>query len=142
MNKIRIKVGHQQQADKPIYLLPTGAIQCGRFQYKGRYKKKFKALHQRIISLAHNKPKDGIVDVSQCKYWDAIRIYHDHVVARWIKTVSAKRIERFANDTEVFMLLEDIWEEFNRAVSLKWRKEFKKASLNDPDTPKQAWQIL
>ena len=142
MTKINIKVGHQEQADKPIYLLATGAIQCGRFRYEGRYKKKFKAIHERILSLAPCKPRDGVIDVSQYHYWDAIRIYHDHVVTKWLKSVSAKKIERFANETEIVILLEDIRAEFKRAIGLKWQREFKKAGPNDPSRPCQAWQIL
>jgi hypothetical protein len=142
MTKINIKVGHQKQADKPIYLLPTGAIQCGRFLYEGRYKKKFKAVYERILSLAPCKPRDGVIDVSQYHYWDAIRIYHEYVVVKWVKSVSAKQIEQFANETEVFRMLEDIRTEFKRAVGLKWQKEFKKANPNDPNRPRQAWQIL
>jgi hypothetical protein len=142
MAKINIKVGHQEQAAKPIYLLPNGAIQCGIFLYEGRYKKKFKAIYERILSLAPCKPRGGVIDVSQHHYWDAIRIYHEYVVVKWVKSVSAKQIERFANETEVFIMLEDIRTEFKRAVGLKWQKEFKKASPNDPNRPRQAWQIL
>jgi len=79
MKMTKIKIGHQDQADKPIYLLPTGAIQCGRFRYEGRYKKKFKAIYDRIACLAHGTPKNRMLDVSQAKYWDALRIYHEYV---------------------------------------------------------------
>lgn len=142
MEKTTIKVGHQQQADKPIYLLSNGIIECGKFRYDGRYKKKFKTIHDRILNLAIGKPRDGVLDVSHYQYWDAIRIYHDYVAAKWIKTVSAKRIERFAIETEVFLLLEGVREEFKRAVGLRWKKDFKKADLDDPNTPRQGWQIL
>jgi hypothetical protein len=142
MTKLRIKIGHQEQADKSIYLLPTGAIQCGRFRYEGRYKKDFQAIYDRILSLSSAKPQDGVVDVSCCHYWDAIRIYHDHIVAKRLKSVSAKQIKRFANETEVAIMLADIRAEFKRAVGLRWRREFKRADPDDPKTPRQAWQIL
>ena len=142
MTSIRIKVGHQEQADEPIYLLHTGAILCGRFRYEGRYKREFKAVHERILSLAGVGPRDGIIDVSHCQYWNAIRIYQDHVVTKWLKAVSAERIERFAAETEVYILLEDVRAEFKRAVGLRWKKQFMKADLDDPNTPREAWQIL
>jgi hypothetical protein len=142
MKMTKIKIGHQEQADKPIYLLSTGAIQCGRFRYEGRHKKKFKAIYDRIASLAHRAPKDGVLDVSQSKYWDAVRIYHEYVVVKWCKSVSATRIERFANETEIVVMLESVKSEFQRAVGLRWKREFRKLDPTDVDTPRQAWQIL
>ena len=142
MSKIIIKIGHQEQANKPIFLLPSGAVECGNFKYDGRYKDNFKAIYNKILDIAYSKPRDGVVDVSNYKYWNAIRIYDEYVAAKWINTVSARRIEKFANETEVFLLLEDIRTEFKRAVGLKWKKIFKKADLNDPKTPRSGWQIL
>jgi hypothetical protein len=84
---IKIKIAHQQQANKPIFLLRTGAIECGNFQYDGRYKEKFKFLFEKIAGLAHTKPIDGVLDVSLYKYWDAIRIYDDYVLAKWLKSI-------------------------------------------------------
>src|SRR5438128_11372080 len=97
---IKIKVGQQEQARKPIYLLQTGAVECGKFRYEGRYKKKFKSIFARIYSLAHTKPKNGILDVSGYRYWDAVRIYDDYVVVRWCKSVSATKLEKFACETQ------------------------------------------
>jgi hypothetical protein len=142
MTKIKIKVGHQEQADKPIYLLPTGAIQCGRFRYEGRCKRRFKAIHERILSLASDNHPDGVVDVSQYHFWDAIRIYHDYVVSKWLKSVSAEQIERFANETEVVMMLKEIQAEFKRAILLRLQRELRRADPEDPNRPRQAWQIL
>lgn len=138
----RIKIAQQQQANKPIYLLPTGAIECGNFRYGGRYKKRFKLLFEEITGLAYTKPKDGVLDVSQYKFWDAIQIYDDYIVAKWIKSISAKKVEQLAVETQVVLLLEDIKLEFKRAVGLKWQRMFRKSDPNNADTPKQAWQIL
>ena len=72
MSKIIIKIGHQEQANKPIFLLPSGAVECGNFKYDGRYKDNFKAIYKKILDLAYSKPRDGVVDVSNYKYWNAI----------------------------------------------------------------------
>jgi hypothetical protein len=139
---IKIKIAHQQQANKPIFLLRTGAIECGNFQYDGRYKEKFKFLFEKIAGLAHTKPIDGVLDVSLYKYWDAIRIYDDYVLAKWLKSISASKIKQFAEEAQVVLLLEDIKHEFKRAVGLKWKRIFQESDPNNPNTPKQAWQIL
>lgn len=138
----KIKIGHQRQADKPIYLLPSGAIECGRFRYDGRYKKKFKSIYGMISDLAPTKPKNGVLDVSQYKYWDAVSIYQDYIVANWCKSVSAGRIEKFANESKIMLMIKDINCEFKRAVGMKWKREFKKSDPNSINTPRQAWQIL
>ena len=92
--------------------------------------------------LVHTKPKHGIVDISGYKYWDAMRIYQDYVVAHWCKSVSAVRLEKFACETEVVLMLAEIRSEFKRAVRLRWRKELRKCDPNDENTPRQGWQIL
>lgn len=138
----RIKVAQERQADKSIYLLPTGAIECGRFRYNGRYKKKFKVIFGRVISLAHTRPKDGVLDISQYKYWDAIGIFQDYVAANWFQSVSAGRLEKFAIETEIVLILEDVRCEFKRAVGLKWRKVFKNSDPNNKNTLRKPWQIL
>jgi len=139
---IKIKIAHQQQANKPIHLLQTGAIECGNFRYEGRYKHRFKVLFEEIIGLAYTKPKDGVLDVSQYKYWDAMRIYDDYILAKWLKSISAKKVEQLAAETRVVLLLEDIKHEFKRSVGLKWKRIFHKSDPNKGNTPKQAWQIL
>jgi hypothetical protein len=138
----KIKIAHQQQANKPIYLLQTGAIECGNFRYDGRYKKRFKLLFEEITGLAYTKLKDGVLDVSQYKYWDAIRIYDDYILPKWLKSISAKKVEELAAETQVVLMLEDINHEFNRAVALKWRRIFHQSDPNNANTPKLAWQIL
>jgi hypothetical protein len=138
----KIKVGQQKQADKPIYLLHTGAVECGRFRYEGSCKRKFRSIFNRICLLAHTKPKDGVLDISDYKYWDAMRIYDDHVVAHWCKSVSAVRLEKFASETEIVLMLAEIKSEFKRAVGLRWKREFKKYDPNDENIPREAWQIL
>lgn len=142
LRKIRILVGHQKQADKPIYLLATGAILCGRFRYEGRDKKDFKELHEKILSLTRIRPQHDVLDVSHYQYWDAVRIYHEYMAAQWRRSIGAKKMEQFAIETEVFMLLEPVRAEFKRAVGAKWRKQFMNADLSDPNVPRKAWQIL
>ena len=81
MQKAVIIISHQPQANKPVYLYHTGVVECGSFKYSGRYKKRFKKIYGRILSLGVKKPRDGIVDVSHCEYWNATRIWYDYVVA-------------------------------------------------------------
>lgn len=137
----RIKIAYQQQANKPIYLLSTGTIECGNFKYNGRYKDEFKALFARISDLVHDKQESDEYDVSEYKHWNAINIY-DYIVQHWSKSVSAEQVEKFANETEVVMILEKIRHEFIRALGLKWKRIFRKSDPRDPKTPTQAWQIL
>jgi len=139
---IKIKIAHQEQANKPIYLLRTGVIECGNFRYDGRYKKKFRLLFEEIAGLAHTKATDGVLDASLYKYWDAIRIYDDYILAKWLKSISASKVKQFAAETQVVLLLEDIKHEFKRAVGLKWKRMFHKSDPKCASTPKQAWQIL
>jgi hypothetical protein len=138
----KIKVGEQKQAGKPIYLLPTGALECGRFRYDGRYKKQFRSVFSEIHSLAHTKPKDGILDVSTYRYWDAPRIYEEHVVPRWCRSVSATRLEKFARETQIVEMLRTIQAGFKRAVGSRWKREFQKRGPDDANTAWHAWQIL
>ncbi len=138
----KIKVGQQKQAGKSIYLLSTGALECGKFRYEGRYKKQFRSLFSKIYSLAHTKPKDGILDVSTYHYWDAPRIYDEYVVPRWCKYISATRLEKFACETQIVEILRAIQTEFKRAVGMRWKKEFRKRDGDDANTPWNAWQIL
>jgi len=138
----RIKIAYQQQANKPIYLLATGVIECGNFKYRGRYKDEFKSFFVRICDLVHDKHGIDEYDVSEYKYWNAINLYNDYIAAHWHESISAEQVEKFANETEVVMILEKIKSEFKRAVGLKWKRIFKKSDPNDPRTPTQAWQIL
>lgn len=137
----RIRIAQQQQANKPIYLLATGAIECGNFKYTGRYKDEFKSFFIRICDLVHDKHGVDEYNVSEYKYWNAINIY-DYIVMHWLESISAEQVEKFANETEVKIMLEKIRCEFIRALNLRWRRIFKKSDPNDPNTPRQAWQLL
>ena len=137
-----MKVAHQSQADKPIYLLSTGVIQCGRFEYRGRFRSQFKDVFARISDVTFDKPRSGELDVSGYREWDAIAIYNDYVLRKWCRTVSAKRIERFATETMIVRLLDGVRAEFLRSLGLKWKKIFKVSDKMDPATPRHAWQIL
>lgn len=138
----RIKIAYQRQANKPIYLRSSGVIECGNFKYNGRYKDAFKSFFVRICDLVHDKHGEDEYDVSGYKYWNAINIYNDYIAAYWHESISAEQVKKFADETEVVMILEKIKSEFKRAVSLKWKRIFKKSNANDPQTPTQAWQIL
>lgn len=138
----RIKIADQQQVNKPIYLLATGAIECGDFKYTGRYKKDFKLFFLRICDLLSDKFENDEYDVSNYKYWNAINIYDEYMVAHWLESISAEQVKELANETEVKTMIEEIRQEFTRAVNLKWTRIFKKSDPNDPETPRQAWQIL
>jgi hypothetical protein len=41
MKRLKIKIEHQPQANKPIYLLHNGSVVCGEFQYQGTQRRKF-----------------------------------------------------------------------------------------------------
>jgi hypothetical protein len=138
----QIKIAQQQQADKPIYLLATGVIECGKFKYSGRHKKDFKSFFLRISDLVGDRFEGVDCDVSTYRYWNAINMYDDFIVANWLESISAEQVEKFANETEVFVITERIRAEFKRAVELKWRRIFRKLDPNDPNIPQQAWQIL
>jgi hypothetical protein len=133
----KIKIAHQGQADKPIYLLANGSVECGKFKYAGRYKEEFKLIFLKIYDLV-----PGEQDVSNYKYWDAIKIYDNFVVANWLESVDAEQIEKFAIETEIRIMLERIRAEFKLALGARWKRIFKNSDPNDPETPKQAWQIL
>ena len=92
--------------------------------------------------MALREHKGGVLDVSDYKYWDAIRIYRDYVVAGSYTSITAVQLEKFACETAIAIMLEEVKPEFKRAVELKWKKQFKKSDPNDPKTPFEAWQIL
>ena len=116
----KIKIAYQQQANKPIYLLASGVIECGNFKYRGRYKDEFKSVFVRICELVNDMHGIDEYDVSKYKYWNAINIFSNYIVAHWLESISAEQVEKFANETEVVMLLEKIKNEFKRAVGLRW----------------------
>ena len=142
MKPVQIKIGLQRQANKPIFLLKSGVLVCGNFKYKGRYRKKFKKYYGLILDNANKKSKKGVLDVSKTVYWDAISIYDGYIVPRWQRSISAGKMRKLANETEIRKIIDDIKPEFKRAVRLKWRKIFKKSDPSDKHTPKRAWQIL
>lgn len=141
MGDVQIKIGHQEQADKPIILRSSGVLICGNFTYRGPKKNQFRATYERILELVP-VGRGALLDISQYQYWDAVRIYDDLVVARWVKSVGAKRLEKLAMETEVFLLLEPLRAEFRRAVGRRWRKIVRNSGPLDSGAPKQAWQIL
>lgn len=138
----KIKIAYHQLADKPIYLLSTGVLVCGNFKYTGRYKDKFKSFFVKICDLVNDKHRVDEYDVSDYKYWNAINIYHDYILPHWCTSIKVEQIEKFANETEIVIMIEEIRSEFIRAVHLKWKRIFKKSDPNDPRTTTKVWQIL
>lgn len=137
----RILLAIQKQSGKPIFLYENGEVVCGNFTYKGRYQKRFAEIYQKIFNLVDHKNKIEI-DVSKYKYWSAIEIYDNYIILNWIKSVSAHKIESFAKQTIVTLLVNEIKEEFIRAVSNKWKRMVLHVDSNNSDYPKDAWNIL
>jgi hypothetical protein len=141
-HKIVLKIAQQQQANQPIFLHSDGSISCGPFHYKGRFKKIFQQFYSEIIRLARVKPIKGILDVSQCKYWDAISIYDIIIEANWQNTISATKIRRLADETEIRTLIDKISPEFKRAATAKWQRIFRKTRPSNTSTLKQGWELF
>lgn len=135
---IQIKIGHQKQANKEIFLLSNGNIICGGFTYTGRYTNKFKKYYVAILNHLKSKPKNEVVDASLLKYWDA-RSINEYMTNRWQQSITFDKIEDFANETTIAELIADIIPEFKRALGLRWRRVFKESANH---TPKNAWEIL
>ena len=83
----KIKIAYHELANKPIYLLSTGVLVCGNYTYKGRYKDKFKSYFVKICDLVHDKHGVDEYDVSEYKYWNAIKIYHDYILPNWYNSI-------------------------------------------------------
>ena len=142
MKRIKIKIGHQPQANKPIFLLHNGNIVCGKFIYKGRFVQEFKEHYGTILGYAYKTSKNGILDVSDAVYWDAPAIYDKYIVPHWQSTITAKKIERFANETEIKKITESMKPEFQRGLRSKWKKIFMAADKDDPNLARDPWEIL
>lgn len=142
MRGIQIKVGHERQADKSIILRPSGVLACGSFLYRGPMKSEFSAIHGKLLDLVPASRECEILDVSHYQYWDAVRIYEELVAANWARSIGAKRLEKLAIETTVFLLLEPVRAEFKRAVGRRWKKVFLAWDQDDPNRPRYGWQIL
>lgn len=140
--QISIKIGQQEQANKPIYLHANGSLSCGNFQYKGRYKDRFKRYYREVLELEDNRPRNGILDVSNAAYWDALWIYEHYMVEKWQASVSAGRMRKLAAETKISLIILEIQPEFKRALGLRWHSVFMNMDSNDPNRPRQAWQII
>lgn len=140
ITSVIIKIGHQDQANKSIFLTKNGAVICGNFKYNGRYGNKFKEYYGKILELANNKPRKGVLDVSGVVTWDARLIHDNYIVPRWQRSVSAEKIRKFANESEIKDMIEDIKPEFKRSLRAKWLKIFERSGSENK--PKEAWQIL
>ena len=140
---VLIKIGNQSQAKKDIFLHKNGSITCGKFIYKGRFINHFKAIYHEIIGYSNKQPVKNIVDVSKYKIWDAVTIYDQYILEHWVKSITSKTIERMAHETIVCRLVDSIKPEFNRALRSKWTKIFVAwKDKDDPNTPRDPWQIL
>ena len=140
MTTKRIKIGNQQQAKKPIYLNKTGMIVCGNFTYKGRFKDRFKSYFYKIIDLVNCNVDE--IDVSNCEYWDAIRIYEEYICVEFLECVKSEQMEKFANESEIFSLIDEMRNEFKIAVTKRWKRIIKQSDQNGKLNPPYAWMIL
>src|SRR5271163_1589115 len=135
MKRLKIKIGHQRQANKPIYLLHNGSIVCGKFQYQGSQKKKFQECYSYILERAYKAPARDILDVSQSRFWDAPTICDEIIDRKAQATISARKIYKLACETEIRLAIAQIMPVFKDAVRLKWQKIFRK-NPGDKATPK------
>jgi len=142
MTTILIKIGHQDQADEPIFLHPNGKIVCGNFEYSGRFRPKFRDIYNFILDLVDQRPPNGIVDVSAYRSWNAMDIYEEYIAKPWKKSIDAKTLERLSNETCISQILDEVRIEFKRAVAAKWKKVFRNSDINDPATPTQGWHLF
>ncbi len=132
MTSNRIKIGHQHQADLPIYLSEFGRVICEKEYLRELYV----AIHQMV------DPQEGELDVSGFRYWNALNIYKEHVAIPWKESLSAECLERLSIETQVFLMLEPVRELFKQAVARKWLRTFKSSKPDDPTRPTQGWHIL
>jgi len=139
---IKIKIGHQNQANKPIYLTQAGKIICGKFSYSGKYKSSLKEIYRSIKDLAYSKPKGEVLDVTNYKYWTAANIYDDYLVPKWQRTITVEKMEKFASETVIREMIAKIIPIFRKSLRAKWKRIFKKLDPTDEQTPKNPWEIL
>lgn len=137
----RILLAVQTQANKPIFLYENGCVCCGCFRYSGRYKKYFSEIYKEIVKILNDSSNEEI-NVSNFKYWSAIDIYNEIIIPNWLCSISSEQIELFAKQSIITININEIREEFLRAVNLRWRKTIKNANVGDNNVYKQAWQIL
>jgi hypothetical protein len=142
MTPIRIKIGHQNQANEPIYLYPNGKIVCGNYEYSGKYKQRFREVYALISDLVDQSHPDDSIDVSTFRFWNAAEVYDEYIAKKWKKSIGAKTLERLAIETRIFLELEEVRSEFKRAVSAKWKKIFRNSDISDPTTPTQGWHLF
>lgn len=139
--RLKIKVEHQRQANKPIYLLQNGSIVCGAFQYHGSKKRELQETYSFILHRAYKAPNGNILDVSKSKFWDAPTICDEIIDRKAQATISARKLNKLACETEIRLAIAQIIPVFKDAVRLKWQKIFRKAP-GDKATPKNPWEIL
>ncbi len=138
----KIKIAHQEQANESIYLLKSGKVVCGNYQYNGKMKKEFQDIFSIICDLTYQQTSTDTLDVSSYSYWNAMNIYEERLAKKWKKSISAKELEKLAIETEVFLMLEVVKEEFKRAVSAKWKRINKISETHDPSRPTQGWHLF
>lgn len=69
-------------------------------------------------------------------------IYEEHIARPWKKSIGARKMEQLAMETEIFLMLDPLREEFTRAVAAKWKKVFRRSRSDDPNRPTQAWHLF
>jgi hypothetical protein len=142
MDKNRIKIGHQEQADLPIYLYKNGKLVCGKYEYSGKYIKEFSRVYEVISDLVRQESSVGSIDVSMFKPWNAIEIYEEYIAKPLKKSIGAKSLERLSIETQVYLVLVPVREVFKTDVHAKWKKKFTKSDINDPNIPRKGWHLF
>jgi hypothetical protein len=110
--------------------------------YKGKHSKDLKKYYKEILDQSPIKPTTGILDASSFSAWDAIKIYDEHIVAKWQRGVSAGKILRLAKETAIRRIIENIQPIFKAALYKKWKRIFKSSDPNAENTPKNPWELI
>lgn len=138
----RIKIGHQQQADLPVHLYPTGKIVCGDYEYSGKHKQDFRRICNLISELVDHRQSDDSIDVSAYRPWNAIEVYEEYIAKPWKRSIGARTLERLANETIIYFELEKLRAIFEQDVAAKWKRIFRNSDINKPTTPTQGWHLF
>jgi hypothetical protein len=141
MNGLKIKIYHQPQANKPVFLLQNGSIICGTFTYQGNQTKAFRQIYTDILERAYKKPTGNVLDISKSRVWYATTIQDELIDPKARGSISARKIYKLACETEIKWAIDLIIPIFAKAVHSRWQKIFRQAPT-DPSTPKIPWQIL
>jgi hypothetical protein len=138
----KIKIGHHDQADEPIFLYPNGEIVCGIFKCSGKSVNKFRNTYELICDLVEKRQPDGSIDVSAFRFWTAPDLYEEYIARPWKKSIGAKKLYQLANESIIYRELQGVISVFNKVLHTKWKKEFRSSDINDPDRPTHGWHLF